>query len=105
MSKAAIEFLFRQKSTFPVFSHIIEKFAARTMASFCINYSLINKPIGLRRTDKYVIPNIYTNFGKRTRKYYASSIFNRLTEIYMNPEPIKKDKNALHTLCMTNVDE
>lgn len=49
----------------------------------------------LRHTERYIIPRIYTNYGKRTRKFYIPSIFNALPPDMRELTSIKTLKNEI----------
>lgn len=40
----------------------------------------VRKSVALRKTERYVKPRVYTNYGKRVRNYYVPEIFNELTD-------------------------
>lgn len=38
------------------------------------------KSRSLRQIEKYLVPRVYTNYGKRTRTLYVPANFNKLNE-------------------------
>ncbi|CAN8020843.1 unnamed protein product [Ixodes persulcatus] len=58
----------------------------------------VNKIRDLRRTERYVIPKIYTLYGKKQRNHYIPSLFNELPESLMNVTSTRVLKRKLKKL-------
>lgn len=43
-----------------------------------------HKEVTLRKTERYVKPRVFTNYGKKTRKYYVPAVFNDLSDDICN---------------------
>lgn len=54
----------------------------------------------LRFTETYYIPRIFTNYGKRLRKYYIPSIFNTLPSDTLKLTSIKQVKQQMRDICL-----
>lgn len=65
----------------------------------------VNKSRDLRRTERYVIPRIYTLYGKKHRNYYIPSLFNTLPESLMNLTSTRVLKRELKKWCHNSVSK
>lgn len=61
-----------------------------------------SKPKQLRKTEKFNIPRVYTNYGMRSRKYYVPSLFNQLPENLQNLQYLNTVKKELMKWCHGN---
>lgn len=63
---------------------------------FCTRYKkVVKKPKVLRKTDRYELPRICTNYGKRCREYYVPFYFNQLPDDIERLCSINKAKSQI----------
>ncbi|CAN8007331.1 unnamed protein product [Ixodes pacificus] len=58
------------------------------------------KKRNLRSTERYVIPRIFTNYGKRIKRHYIPSLFNKLPDNLISLSSMRTAKKALKKWCL-----
>lgn len=58
------------------------------------------KKRNLRCTERYVIPRIFTNYGKRMKRHYIPSLFNKLPDNLIGISSMRTAKKALKKWCL-----
>lgn len=53
----------------------------------------------LREGERFVIPRVYTKYGKRHRSYYVPHLFNSLSDLFSDIDSKRQLKKALRTIC------
>lgn len=88
---AKLGILFFEK--FHIFATITQNFFNKTFKN------KVAKTRVLRHTERYVVPKVYTHYGKRTRNHYIPTLFNRLPQFLIAMTSLKKIKLKLKTWC------
>lgn len=80
----------------------LHKFMVLTKYYFTHNFKIPSaKEKQLRHTERFDIPRIYTNYGKRLRKYYVPTYFNNLPDSLLNLQSLAQVKKEMRKWCST----
>lgn len=59
----------------------------------------------LRRTEKFILPRIFTKYGKNARSYYVPFYFNKLPEELHNLDSLKILKQEMREWCCQSIGD
>ncbi|CAN7984720.1 unnamed protein product, partial [Ixodes pacificus] len=53
----------------------------------------------IRNSERFIIPRIYTNYGKSIRSFYVPDIFNKLPDVFNQLDSLRSLKQQLKEMC------
>lgn len=67
--------------------------------------TIAQKPICLSQTERFVVPIIFTYFGRGMINYYVHALFKKLPNTHVNLSTMKVVKKTLNSFHFDDIDE